>query len=215
MGGQVNIQAGRVILRNDGDIQTFVGRGDGGGGNITIASNFLIALEDSDILAFSSDGRGGIIDLSRTTFFGQNPSISVSNLSLNELLDLDGNDRVDINATGGIESGQIFVGNATFVENSLTALTDALVDTSALTAGSCIARSQDSLGSFVVTGGDGLPSTPGDGGISAYPTGTVRALDEPTATSIQEPDGVYQLPDGRLVLGRACDQGTTLARPSS
>ncbi|MBD1874983.1 filamentous hemagglutinin N-terminal domain-containing protein [Nodosilinea sp. FACHB-131] len=204
-GGQVNIQAGQVILRNNGDIQTFVGRGDGGGGNITIASNFLIALEDSDILAFSADGRGGVIDLSRTAFLGQNPSIAARNLSRNELLDLDGNDRVDINATGGIESGQIFVGDATFVENGLTALTDVIVDTSALTAGSCIARSQDSLGSFVVTGGDGLPSTPGDGGISAYPTGTVRALDEPTATSIQEPDGVYQLPDGRLVLGRACD----------
>ncbi|MBD2108790.1 filamentous hemagglutinin N-terminal domain-containing protein [Nodosilinea sp. FACHB-13] len=204
-GGQVTIQSGRIILRNNSDIQTFVDRGEGGGGNITIASNFLIALEDSDILAFSADGRGGAIDLSRTTFFGQNPSISVSNLSRSELPDLDGNDRVDINATGGIESGQIFVGDATFVENSLTALTDAIVDTSALTAGSCIARSQNSLGAFVVTGGDGLPSTPGDGGISAYPTGTVRALDEPTATRLQEPDGVYQLPDGRLVLGRACD----------
>ncbi|WP_275333034.1 filamentous hemagglutinin N-terminal domain-containing protein [Nodosilinea sp. PGN35] len=204
-GGQVNIQAGQVVLRNDGDIQTFVGRGEGGGGNITIASNFLIALEDSDILAFSADGRGGIIDLSRTTFFGQNPSIAARNLSLNELLDLDGNDRVDINATGGIESGQIFVGDATFVENSLTALTDAIVDTSALTAGSCIARSQDSLGAFVVTGRDGLPATPGDGGISAYPTGTVRTGDEPIATGLQEPDGVYQLPNGRLVLSRACN----------
>ncbi|WP_228037901.1 filamentous hemagglutinin N-terminal domain-containing protein [Nodosilinea sp. LEGE 06152] len=204
-GGQVSIQAGRVLLRNDGDIQTFVNQGAGGGGNITIASNFLIALEDSDILAFSADGRGGIIDLSRTTFFGQNPSIAARNLSLNELLDLDGNDRVDINATGGIESGQIFVGDATFVENSLTALTDAIVDTSALTAGSCIARNENSLGSFVVTGRDGLPATPGDGGISAYPTGTVRTLDESTATVIQEPDGVYQLPNGRLVLGRACN----------
>nr|WP_242026983.1 filamentous hemagglutinin N-terminal domain-containing protein [Phormidium tenue] len=204
-GGQITIQSGYIILRNDGDIQTFVSQGEGGGGNIAIASNFLIALEDSDILAFSADGRGGVIDLSRTTFFGQNPSIAARNLSRNELLDLDGNDRVDINATGGIESGQIFVGDATFVENSLTALTDAIVDTSALTAGSCIARSQDSLGSFVVTGRDGLPATPGDGGISAYPTGTVRALDEPAATSLQEPDGVYQLPSGRLVLSRACD----------
>ncbi|MGG6238394.1 filamentous hemagglutinin N-terminal domain-containing protein [Nodosilinea sp. AN01ver1] len=204
-GGQVSVQAGRVILRSDSDIQTSVRQGEGGGGNITIASNFLIALEDSDILAFSADGRGGIIDLSRTTFFGQNPSIAARNLSLNELLNLDENDRVDINATGGIESGQIFVGDATFVENSLTALTDAIVDTSALTAGSCIARSQDSLGSFAVTGRDGLPATPGDGGISAYPTGTVRAVDTPVATQIQEPDGVYQLPNGRLVLGRACD----------
>ena len=205
-GGQINIQSGGVILRNDSDIQTFVSRGAGGGGNITIAANFLIALADSDILAFSADGRGGTIDLSRTTFFGQNANIGSGNLTREELLALDGNDRVDVNASGGVEPGQITVGDSSFIENSLTNLEDVVIDTAALTAGSCIARTDESLGSFTVTGSGGLPQRPGDSAISAYPTGTVQTLATPAAThTLLEPDGVYQLPDGRLVLSRACE----------
>jgi filamentous hemagglutinin family protein len=203
-GGQITIQAGNIVLRNDGDIQTFVESGAGGGGNITIAADFVIALDDSDILAFSPDGLGGNIDLSQTTFFGQNPNIASGTLSREALLELDGNNRVDINATGGVASGQIFINDSSFVENSLTNLEDAIIDTAALTSGSCIARTEEEQGSFVITGRDGIPPRPGDIGIAAYPTGTVRTLAEPTAT-LQEPDGVYQLPDGRLVLSRECD----------
>ncbi len=203
-GGQINIQAGHIILRNDGDIETFVDRGEGGGGNITIAGNFLIALDDSDILAFSADGAGGDIDLSQTTFFGQNPAIASGNLSREQLLALDGNDRVDVNATGGVESGQITVGDTTFIENSLAAIEDTTLDTDTLTANSCIARTDPTTGSFVITGSGGLPQRPGDATVSAYPTGTVRTLAEPAAT-LQEPDGLYRLPNGRLVLSHQCD----------
>jgi large exoprotein involved in heme utilization and adhesion len=147
---------------------------------------------------------GGNIDLSQTTFFGQNPNIASGTLSREALLELDGNNRVDINATGGVASGQIFINDSSFVENSLTNLEDAIIDTAALTSGSCIARTEEEQGSFVITGRDGIPPRPGDIGIAAYPTGTVRTLTEPTAT-LQEPDGVYQLPDGRLVLSRECD----------
>jgi filamentous hemagglutinin family protein len=204
-GGQIIFQAENLILRGDSDIQTFVNQGQGSGGNIGIRANFVIALEDSDILAFSADGRGGAIDLSQTTFFGQNPNITSENLSREELLALDGNGRVDVNATGGVESGQIFINDSSFIENSLTNLEDTIIDTSTLTAGSCIARTEEDQGSFVVTGRDGLPQRPGDTGIAAYPTGTVRMVAESTANQpIQEPDGVYQLPDGRLVLSREC-----------
>jgi hypothetical protein len=203
-GGQVSIQGGSSILRNNGDIQTFVGRSEGSGGNIIIAGNFVIALDDSDILAFSADGQGGDIDLSRTTFFGQNANIGSGNLTREELLALDGNDRVDVNASGGVEPGQITVGDSSFIENSLTSLADVVIDTAALTAGSCIARTDESLGSFTVTGSGGLPQRPGDSAISAYPTGTVQTLATATHTLL-EPDGVYQLPDGRLVLSRACE----------
>jgi filamentous hemagglutinin family protein len=204
-GGQIEVRASNIILRNDSDIQTFVNSGEGGGGTISISADFVIALEDSDILAFSADGRGGAIDLSQTTFFGQNPNITSANLSREELLALDGNSRVDVNATGGVESGQIFINDSSFIENSLTNLEDTIIDTSTLTAGSCIARTEEEQGSFVVTGRDGLPQRPGDTGIAAYPTGTVRMVAESTANQpIQEPDGVYQLPDGRLVLSREC-----------
>ena len=207
-GGQINIHSRNVLFRNDSDIQTFVTSGQGGGGNITITGDFVIALEDSDILAFSADGQGGDIDLSRTTFFGQNANIASGQLSREELLALDGNDRVDVNATGGVASGQITLNDSSFIENSLTNLADVVIDTAALTAGSCIARTDESLGSFTVTGSGGLPQRPGDSAISAYPTGTVQTLATPTAThTLLEPDGVYQLPDGRLVLSRACEEG--------
>jgi large exoprotein involved in heme utilization and adhesion len=139
-GGQINIKAGNIILRNDSDIQTFVANGEGGGGNITIAADFVIALDDSDILAFSADGTGGNIDLSQTTLFSENLNFAAGNLSRAELAALDGNNRVDINATGGIASGQISINDASVIENSLNELSGDLVDTAALTAGSCIAR---------------------------------------------------------------------------
>jgi large exoprotein involved in heme utilization and adhesion len=203
-GGNITVNADEIILFGDSNISTFVPLGAGGGGNIAITADFVIALDDSDILAFSADGRGGNIDLSQTTFFGQNPNIASGTLSREALLELDGNNRVDINATGGVASGQIFINDSSFVENSLTNLEDAIIDTAALTSGSCIARTEEEQGSFVITGRDGIPPRPGDIGIAAYPTGTVRTLAEPTAT-LQEPDGVYQLPDGRLVLSRECD----------
>jgi large exoprotein involved in heme utilization and adhesion len=213
LGGNVDIESGNLVLRNDGDIATNVLFGAGTGGNITINANFVIALEDSDILAFSSEGTGGTIDLSQTTFFSQIFSLGSERLSQEELLALDGNDRVDINATGGIASGQIFINDSAFIENSLSTLEDTIIDTATLTAGSCIARTADNQGSFTVTGRDGLPQRPGDMGIAAYPTGPVQTVEpsgaslsrmHPTGGTLQEPDGVYQLPDGRLVLSREC-----------
>ena len=204
-GGRINITAGNLVLRNDGDIQTAVGSGAGRGGDITIIANFVIALEDSDILAFSADGRGGNIDLSQTTLFSQNLNLTSENLSLEELLALDGNDQVDINATGGIESGQISINDANFIENSLTEISGDLVSTATLTAGSCIARADDTEGSFIVTGGEGLPQQPGGDTVSIYPTGAIQTIPDTAATqTIQEPESIFQLADGRLVLSHEC-----------
>ena len=201
-GGQILASARDIILRGDSDIQSFVLRGIGGGGNIILRANLIIAFGDSDILAFSVDGTGGNILLDTPVFFGENFQPAPQLASLEELLALDGNDRVDVNATGAIASGIITIPDVSFIENSLATLETAILDTAALTAGSCIARSDESLGDFVVTGGDGLPQGPDDMPLSAYPTGTVRTVDNTTA--LQEPDGVYQLPNGRLVLSHIC-----------
>ncbi|WP_169614780.1 hypothetical protein [Nodosilinea sp. P-1105] len=201
-GGQIVASARNIILRGDSDIQSFVLRGSGGGGNIVLRANLIIALGDSDILAFSVDGTGGNIFLDTPAFFGENFQPAPQLTSLEELLALDGNGRVDVNATGAIASGTITIPDVSFIENSLATLETTTLDTAALTAGSCIARSDESLGDFVVTGGDGLPQGPGDLPISAYPTGTVQTVDNTTA--LQEPDGVYHLPDGRLVLSHRC-----------
>lgn len=201
-GGQILASARDIILRGDSDIQSFVLRGIGGGGDIVLRANLIIAFNDSDILAFSVDGTGGNILLDTTVFFGENFQPAPQLTSLEELRALDGNGRVDVNATGAIASGTITIPDVSFIENSLATLETAILDTAALTAGSCIARSDESLGNFVVTGGDGLPQGPDDMPISAYPTGTVRTVDNTTA--LQEPDGVYQLPNGRLVLSHVC-----------
>ena len=206
-GGQIDIRSGSISLRNDGDIQTFVADGSGGGGDIEIVADFVIALEDSDILAFSLNGNGGRIDLSQTTLFSQNLTLSEENLSRTELAALDGNDFVDINAFGGISSGEISINDASFIENSLNELADELVDTAALTAGSCIASAEDeNTGSFVVTGGEGVAQQPGISPLAVYPTDDIQSPIAPSETSdIQEAHGIYQLANGRLVLSHECE----------
>lgn len=156
----------------------------------------MIAFDDSDIIARSQSGRGGNITL--TNFFSE--TIPPDNQP-----PFDGDGRVDVNADGQIAAGVIVSPDTSFVENSLNELPGEIVDTATLTAGSCIARTDDTTGSFVVTGGEGLPQRPDSAGVSAYPTGTVQTLAESSApTAIQEPEGIYRLADGRLVLSHEC-----------
>ena len=178
-----------IVLLGDSDIIT---NSLGNGGNITL-NGVIVALDDSDILARSEDARGGNINLG--PFFSQT-------LPLGAILPTENNRRVDVSADGELASGVITTPDTSVIENSLATLQDAVIDPDSLTASSCIARQDDSLGSFLVTGGGGLPHRPGDPTISAYPTGTVRTTLEPAA--LQEPDGVYQLADGRLVLSHTC-----------
>jgi large exoprotein involved in heme utilization and adhesion len=201
-GGQIAITASDLFLNGDSDIQSFVLSGSGGGGNITLTGDLIIALDDSDILAFSADGVGGNIFLNTPAFFGEDFQPAPQLTTLAELQALEGNDRVDVNATGAIASGNITLPDVSFIENSLTELEDTAIDTASLTAGSCIARDQGTQGTFVVTGRDGLPPRPGDTVLSTYPLGTVQSTAE-TAV-MQEPAGIFQLPDGRLVLSREC-----------
>jgi large exoprotein involved in heme utilization and adhesion len=118
----------------------------------------IIALDDSDILAFADDGAGGNITLQTPAFFGQN--FTPASLTADPAT-LDGNDRVDINATGAI-SGVVTIPDVSFIENSLNDLTDNIVVTDQLLAGSCIARAGDDQATFVNTGSGGLPVRPDD-----------------------------------------------------
>jgi large exoprotein involved in heme utilization and adhesion len=215
-GGAINITAGDVRLYGDSDITTSVFSGTGGGGDIKLAADSIVALGDSDILAFARDGQGGNVTLNTPAFFGQNYQPAPPGTDPNML---DENDRVDINASGAV-AGIITLPDTSFVQNSLRELPTNLIDTSNLIANSCIARSTQQGGSFIVTGLGGLPSRPGDASGSTYPTGTVKsvlkegeAVRSPTSSSprswrigdaIIEPQGVYRLPDGRLIMSRQC-----------
>ena len=187
-----------LLLRNGSQISTTAGtaQAGGNGGNITITVPFIIAIpaENSDIAADAFEGTGGNVTITAQGIFGIEPRSERTPLS-------------DITASSELGFSGVVTLNTldtSAIENSLTDLADVVIDTAALTAGSCIARTDESLGSFTVTGSGGLPQRPGDSAISAYPTGTVQTLATATHTLL-EPDGVYQLPDGRLVLSRACE----------
>ncbi|NER92583.1 MAG: filamentous hemagglutinin N-terminal domain-containing protein [Symploca sp. SIO1B1] len=206
-GGQIDIIAKDIRLRGDSDITTSVFSGADNGGNITITTDSLIAFADSDILAFARDGRGGDITFLTPIFFGFafRPAPKGTDPAT-----LDLNNRVDINASGAID-GVITLPNLDFITNSLTELQDNLIDTDSILANSCIVRTKPQESTFTITGGGNLPLRPGDSSSSPYPTGVVRAIprDSPPrpwqkGDPIHQATGVYQLPDGRLVMAREC-----------
>ncbi|WP_204154262.1 filamentous hemagglutinin N-terminal domain-containing protein [Leptolyngbya sp. CCY15150] len=212
-GGAIFVSARDIRLFGDSDITTFVQSGQGGGGDITLRGDTIVAFSDSDILAFSVDGSGGNITLDTRAFFGDNYRPATDILTREQIEALDGNDRVDINATGQVRSGDIVTPDTSFIQNSLSNLSETVIDTEGLLANSCIARTTQG-NTFLITGGGGLPERPGDLPIATYSTGDVRSIPDGQESSderlwqpgdpIMEPQGVYQLPDGRLVLSREC-----------
>ncbi|WOB43356.1 filamentous hemagglutinin N-terminal domain-containing protein [Thermoleptolyngbya oregonensis NK1-22] len=214
-GGNIEINTGSrstrslMVLEGDSDITTN-SRGDGG--NITIGGAGVVAFDDSDIISQAAEGRGGNITL--PPFFSEtNPPGSAN--------DFDRNDQVDLNASGQTAPGQIITPDTSSVQNSLTPLADASIDEGRLLANSCVVRDRQS-GRFIITGSGGLPYAPGDASLSPFPTGDVQPLPETTpeplpqsrswqpGDPIIEPQGVYELTDGRLVLSRECDSETAL-----
>ncbi|MUG91296.1 filamentous hemagglutinin N-terminal domain-containing protein [Scytonema sp. UIC 10036] len=208
-GGTINITAKDIRLYGNSDISTSSILSDASSGNIILTANSIIAFDDSDILAFSRDGRGGNIALNTLAFFGSGYQAARRSTSQQTL---DGNNRVDVNATGAISSGNIFIPDTSYIQNNLSELLQTPIDTNALIANSCIARSGNkSEGTFTITGTGGLPNRPGDAGVSSYPTGDVRNVQTENASRpwqkedpIVEPLGVYRLSSGQLVLSREC-----------
>ena len=161
-------------------------------------------------MTFASGGKGGDIEFDSPAFFGQNYKQRSTPSTL------DGNDRVDVNASG-VVSGVITLPDTSFIQNSLSELPENLIDTSTLIANSCIARSsQQQQGSFKITGSGGLPTRPGDALMSTYTFGNVRSVSNANNSAnstrrpwrkgdpIVEPQGVYRLSSGQLVLSREC-----------
>lgn len=211
-GGAITLSTSDIRLVGDSDIRTNVANGAGTGGDITLSAQTIIAFDDSDILAFASDGKGGDIFLNTPIFFGE--SFTMKEADPNTL---EGNNRVDINATGGITSGAVSIPDVSFVQNNLTELPENLVNTEQLVANSCLVRPNAQQGKFVITGAGGVPSRPGEAASSSFPTGTVRSISQPDRTSTQtikkswqigdpiiEAQGAYPLQNGKLVISRIC-----------
>jgi large exoprotein involved in heme utilization and adhesion len=215
-GGSITITAGDIRLFGDSDIRSNVASGAGGGGNIYLKAGSIVALDDSDILAFARDGRGGNITLNTPAFFGQNYRPAPRNTNPDTL---DHNDRVDVNASGAV-SGIITTPDTSFIQNSLTELPSNQINTDSLLANSCIVRrNQPSKGTFFITGTGGLPQRPGDTQLSTFPMVDITTLPQDSTFSptdrnrpwqkgdpIVEPQGMYRLPNGKLVLSRECSE---------
>ncbi|MGQ4650098.1 two-partner secretion domain-containing protein [Lyngbya aestuarii] len=211
-GGAITIKAGDIRLFGDSDIRTDVASGVGGGGNITLRADSVIAYDDSDILAFAQDGRGGDITLNTPAFFGENFQPAPKNTNPKTL---DDNDRVDVNATGAVE-GNIDLPDVSAIQNGITPVKDNLINTEELIASSCIARTEQPESTFYITGTGGFAERPGDAQTSIFPLGTIRNIpsdsDTPPSRTWQEgdpiiePQGVYRLPNGELVLSRECSE---------
>lgn len=213
-GGAITVKAGDIRLNGDSNITTSVFDGTGGGGNIDLKADSILAFDDSDILAFARDGKGGDINLDTPAFFGESYRRAPRN---RDPRTLNGNNRVDLNAAGAVE-GVITTPDTSSIENSLTELPADRIDIDSLLATSCIARrDRPTRGSFTVTGTGGLQESPGDAQTSSFPTVDIETLPSdgtPANTNpnrswqkgdpIVEPQGVYRLPNGQLVLSREC-----------
>ena len=205
-GGDITVQADRIQLYGDSDIRT---SSRVNGGNITLSASSVLAFDDSDIIA-SAGKQGGDITLNTAAYFGENYQLETI---AQEPTTLENNNRADINATG-TQPGTISTPDTSFIQNSLTELPTTAIDTDSLLANSCVVRNQEQTGTFIITGPGGLPQRPGGNAPSAYPTAPVRSiLDESSQEQkwqpgdpIVEPQGVYRLADGRMVLSRECSR---------
>jgi large exoprotein involved in heme utilization and adhesion len=217
-GGAITINAGDIRLFGDSDIISNVASGADDGGSITLTADSILAFDDSDILAYAENGRGGDITLNTPAFFGEDYRPAPRRTDPRTL---DRNNQVDVNAdAAAANSGAITRPDTSFIQNSLTELPENQIDTDSLLANSCIVRrNQPTQGSFTITGTGGLPQRPGDAQMSSFPTVDVETLpSDGTASttnqnrpwqkgdSIVEPQGVYRLPNGKLVMSRECSR---------
>jgi large exoprotein involved in heme utilization and adhesion len=175
-GGNINISAKNILLQGNSDIRTDLAQGQGTGGSITLKANTIVALNDSDILAFAPQGQGGNITFKTSAFLSSPLYRSTTNANLTSLNTLDGNRRVDVNASGSVTGTVVGVPDISFLQNSLTLLPQTLVNSDTLLANSCIARNRQGQGTFHISGTSSLPERPGDAGITEYPTGSIRSI---------------------------------------
>ena len=218
-GGDIKIVAKDISLIRNSDIITFSALGDGG--DIYLRADSIIAFDDSDILATSFLETGGNITLDTPAFFAskyeptQSKNFDIDLQSsgneigreLGQEIGLQDNNQANVSATGRINSGAVSSPDTNFIQNSLADLPNNAIDTENLLANSCIARTENG-GAFLITGTGGLRSDrPGSAPLSPYPTDTVRSAPDAgwqPGDPIIEPQGVYRLPNGNLVMMHEC-----------
>ncbi|MEH1940465.1 MAG: filamentous hemagglutinin N-terminal domain-containing protein [Nostoc sp.] len=203
-GGNIKINSDFLLLRRNSGISTSAGteKLGGDGGNININSRFIVAPpnENSDISADAFTGTGGNIQINSQGIFGIEPRQKFTpNSDITASSELGVFGVININAPDN-----------SFLQNTFTGFSPNVIDTNALIANTCISRgTKRQENSFTITGSGALRYSPGNGFVSPYTTGDVRSV-EPTSRPwkkgdpIIEPQGVYRLPNGQLILSRSC-----------
>jgi large exoprotein involved in heme utilization and adhesion len=203
-GGNINLTANdRLILRDGSGISTTAGtaQSGGNGGNININSRFIVAIpkENSDITANAFTGTGGNVEIYSQGIFGIE-----SRPKLTEKSDI----------TASSEQGvagviNINVPDTSSIQNSFTELSP-VIDTNSLIANSCISRgTKRQENSFTITGSGALTTNRPGVAVSTYTTGEVRGVGTTSRSwkkgdPIIEPQGMYRLDNGQLLLSREC-----------
>ena len=205
-GGNISLLSDLLLIRRGAQISTNAGTAQqgGDGGNIDINSKIIVAVpeENSDITANAFEGKGGNIDIDTQAIFGIEPASA----NVPERNDITASSELGI--TGNIN---LNAPDNSSIQNSLTDLQQNPIDTNALIANSCIARSRQQESTFNITGAGGLPQRPGHTAASDYSTGEVQNLSDKIQSAewkpgepFLEPQGVYELPSGKLILSREC-----------
>ncbi|MEH1852077.1 MAG: filamentous hemagglutinin N-terminal domain-containing protein [Nostoc sp.] len=204
-GGNINLTADDLLLlRRGSGISTTAGtaQSGGNGGNINIYSRFIVAIpeENSDITANAFTGTGGNVEIKSQGIFGIESRTKPTEKS-------------DITASSeqGV-SGVISINapDTSSIQNSFTELPP-VIDTNALIANSCISRAtKRQENSFTITGSGALTNNrPDNALVSNYTTGEVRGVEITSrpwkkGDPIIEPQGLYRLDNGQLLLSREC-----------
>ena len=210
-GGNIKLDVGKILLlRQKGLISAEAGD-SGNGGNITINASFVIAVpsENSDIQANAFAGRGGNITISTQGIFGiqyRPQSTFESDITASSQFGLSGIVTLNTPEANPIRGSILLPSN--------------FVDASTLIATSCIARRLNQS-NFVVTGAGGLPVAPDDlasspfytydlmpGDTQLSPSSSQATPQHPVGQESRDPiveiDGIYQLSNGEVMLGRSC-----------
>ncbi|MEH2195237.1 MAG: S-layer family protein [Nostoc sp.] len=204
-GGNISLTAtDLLLLRHNSNISTSAGltKSGGNGGNININAKFIVAPseENSNISGDSFEGSGGNVRINSQGMFGleaRPKPTKKSDITASSELGVSG--VININAP-----------DTSSIQNGFTQLSP-VIDTNALIANSCISRAtKRQENSFTITGSGSLTTNrPGILVSSYYTTGdvqSVKTISHPWKKNepIIEPQGLYRLNNGQMLLSREC-----------
>ncbi|MEA5602782.1 filamentous hemagglutinin N-terminal domain-containing protein [Nostoc sp. UHCC 0252] len=203
-GGNIKVDSDLLLLRRGAQISTSAttDKLDGNGGNISINSRFIVAVpnENSNISANAFRGKGGNIKINSQGIFGIQ-----SRTELTQKNDITTSSELGVSGATNINAP-----DNSSIQNSFTGLSQNAIDTNVLIANSCISRGiKQQENSFTIIGSGALPANRPGALVSRYATGEVRGVEITSrpwkkGDPIIEPQGLYRLSNGQLILSRSC-----------